>query len=290
MPRKQSAVPVVALVVLGLISAVHGQEQAQILIPMLDNDGNSVETFGPGDLTVFENGKETKIVKIEPRDQPVRVTLALDNGRELGPNLAQLRQAAKEFFKALPESAEASLMTLAPQPRVAVRMTKDRNALITGVDRVVPDSGPGRFIEAVQDVARDWSREKGTVTPVLVIVGSSFASENLNKRYVEDARGQISKARGIVHVIMMKPASATAGEAQEMVGEQVARESRGRYELIGSHLQYSILTEMAGEIRKAAGRQFLVTLQRPEGSSGPLGPLSMSPRDGLKPGRITRVP
>lgn len=279
-----------AFAVLIAVAGVYGQEQAQFLMPMTDSNDVSVASFGPEDLTVFEDGKEAKVLKVEARDQPVRITLALDNGRQMGDSLVHLRAAAAEFIKTLPESAEVALMTTAPQPRVSVRLTKDRGAIFKGIDRVAPDSSPGRFIELVQDVAQEWSRQPGEYTPVLVAVGSTYAAEFVNKRHAEEGLDRIAKARGIVHVIMMKPAAATEGDAQEEIGQRVARASRGRYEAIGSHLQFGVLTDIAGEIKKGTGRQFLVTLQRPAGATGRLGNLSMSPRDGLKPGRITRIP
>jgi hypothetical protein len=276
---------------MGLFATVlFGQAQGQFLIPVFDDSGASVASFGPDDLTIFEDGKEAKILKVEPKDQPVRVTLAIDNGRAMGDSLVHLRAAAQEFIKALPASSEVSLMTTAPVPRFSVKLNKDRAALLKAVDHIAPDGSPGRFIEAIQDVAREWSRQPGEYTPILVIVGSTYAAEFINQRNAEEAVERLMKARAVVHVVMVKPAAATEGDAQEAIGQRVARDTRGRYEAIGSHLQYPILTEFAGEVTKSSGRQFLVTLQRPEGASGRLGNLSMSPRKGLKTGRITRIP
>jgi hypothetical protein len=280
----------IALSALVPVSTLLGQEQAQFLIPMFDKDGAPVASFGPDDLTVFEDGKEAKILKVEPRDQPVRVTLALDNGRLMGDSLVHLRAAAGEFIKALPASSEVSLMTTAPQPRFALKLSKDRGALLKRIDTIAPDGSPGRFIEAIQDVAQEWSRQPGDYTPILVIVGSTYAAEYVNKAQLEEAIGRFMKARAVIHVVMVKPTAATEGDAQELIGERVARDTRGRYEAIGSHLQFPILSELAAEVTKGSGRQFLVTVQRPAGATGRLGSLSMSPSAGFKPGRVTRIP
>jgi hypothetical protein len=52
-----------------------------------------------------------------------------------------------------------------------------------------------------------------------------------------------------------------------------------------------VLPAIAKELGQAAAdRQLLITLERPAGATGRLGSLSMSPREGLKVGRVTRVP
>jgi hypothetical protein len=56
------------------------QQESQLLIPLTTPDGKRAPNVGVGDLTISEDGKPVKIVKIEPIDTPVKVTLSLDNG------------------------------------------------------------------------------------------------------------------------------------------------------------------------------------------------------------------
>jgi hypothetical protein len=272
------------------VAVVRGQETTQFLMPMFDTSDAPVASFEPADLTVFEDGKEAKVLKVEPRDQPTRVTLALDNGRGMAESLVHLRAAAKEFLTRLPPGAEVALMTTAPQPRTSVRLTKNREEVLKGIDRVAPDSSPGRFIEALEYVADQWSKQPGDYTPVLVSVGSTYSAELMNQRRVEEAFDRAAKARATVHVVMVKPAAAVEGDAQLEIGQRIARNTRGRFDEIGSFLQFTVLSDVAATIASGTGRQFLVTLQRPAGATGRLGSLSMSPREGLKPGRVTRLP
>ena len=84
---------------------------------------------------------------------------------------------------------------------------------------------------------------------------------------------------------------ATEGDAQLEVGQIIASQTRGRFESIASYSQLGIIPEIAKEVAKTAGSgQFLITIERPAGATGPLGSLSMSPSGGLIPGRITRLP
>jgi hypothetical protein len=271
-------------------SVLYAQQQARFLLPMSDENGAPVTTFDAADLAVFEGGKPVKILKIEPQNSPLRVILALDNGRGMGEVLVHVRSAAKEFFNALPEGTEAALMTTAPQPRFTVKPTKDRAALLKGVDTVAPDSSGARFIEGLQYAGDAW-KKPAEVTSVLVILGSTYSPEFINKSHLEDGIAQLMNAHATVHVVMFKPPNANEGDAQLETGEMMARMTRGRYEAVASYLQLGVLPDIGKEVAKSASaRQFLITIERPDGATGPLGSLSMSPSGGLKPGRITRLP
>ena len=283
-------IPWSVMVVVLAATLVHAQQTAQFLMPMFDATGASVETFAPADLEVFEDGKAAKVLKVEPRDAPVSVTLALDNGRMMGDVLVHVRAAAKEFFSTLPPGMEAALMTTAPVPRFAVRPTKNREDLLKAVDRIAPDSSGGRAIESIQDVAASWKKLSANITPIMVLLASTYSPELINETHFKEGLTQVQSSRGIIHVVMFKPANANEGDAQLEVTQRYTRATRGRFEEIGSQLQLGILPEIGKELARTSARQFLITVQRPEGASGKLGPLSMSPAAGLTPGRVTRLP
>ena len=280
---------VVAMALLVATQHVRAQEQGQFILAMSDDKGVPVTSFAPSDLEVFEDGKPAKVVKVEPRPQSsLKVTLALDNGRQLGDVLVHVRAAAKEFVKTLPPGVEVTLMTTAPVPRTAVKATTNREALMKGIDAIAPDSTSGRSIEAIQDVARGWRKTQGDL--VLVLLASTFTAELVKKADAEEAFNQLKMMRAVVHAVLFSPANAQEGEAQRILTEQVARETRGRFELIGSYLQLNVLSDIGnGLARTATGGQFVVTIQRPAGATGKIGALSLSPGNGLQAGKITRM-
>jgi hypothetical protein len=272
-----------------LAVGVKAQQQAQFIVAMSDDKGTPVKSFETGDLTVFENGEQAKVLKVEPRLSELRVTLALDNGRPLGDIFVQVRNAAKEFISTLPPGTDIALMVTAPVPRYVVRATKNRDALLKGVDTIVPDGGSARSIEAFQTVGDNWKKQGGDGL-VLVLFGSTFALEQFNTRAAEEAVNRLRDLRGVVHTVMLNPTNATDGEGQLSIAEQASRMTRGRFERIGSHLQLSVLTEIAKDVaRTASGGNFLVTIERPKGATGKLGSLSLSTNSGLQAGRITRL-
>jgi hypothetical protein len=281
---------VVTACALAAVPGLHAQQKAQILLPMFDAQGAPLATFNPADLEIFEDGKPLTIVAVEPRDSSMSVTLALDNGRMMADTLVHVRAAAKEFFLALPPGVDAALVTTAPQPRFVVRATTNREVLIKAVDRIAPDSGGGRTVEALQDVAASWKKLDANVRPVLVVLGSTYSPELVRKNHLEEALETTKASRATVHAVIIKPAGANEGDAQLETTELFSQATRGRHEVIGSYLQFSILTDIAKDIGKNVSRQFLLTLERPAGAPPKLGALSLSPSNGIMPGRITRVP
>jgi hypothetical protein len=76
------------------------------------------------------------------------------------------------------------------------------------------------------------------------------------------------------------------GERQIELGQLLARESGGRFELLQSpNGLATVLTEIAEEATAASGdgpgRQFRVTFERPDGRSGDLGRMQLASRTGL---------
>jgi hypothetical protein len=288
--------------ILGLVAAVillvgpaglRAQQQAQFLMPMFDDKGAPVKSFAPADLSVFEDGKPAKVVKVEPKVSPMNVTLALDNGRGMNDVLVHVKTAAKTFINTIPTGVDVALMTTAPQPRYVVKATKNKEQLLKSVDSIGPEQSAGaRTIEGIRDVSDTWKKlPVGETTLVLVILGSTYSPEFVAKKDLEDAFSQVAAARGVVHSVIFKPSNATEGDAQLETAERFAQNTRGRFEAIGSYLQLTVLEDIAKDLAKAAtGGQFLITIERPAGATGKLGSLSMSPSNGLDPGRITRLP
>jgi hypothetical protein len=77
---------------------------------------------------------------------------------------------------------------------------------------------------------------------------------------------------------------------RRMAGE-ISERTRGRFEVFSAAQRIAtLLPEVGAEIAKVqSGSQFMVTIARPAGATGRLGPLSLSPPSGVKVGKITRM-
>jgi hypothetical protein len=279
------------LVALACVTAtgLYAQNTIVFFASVVDDKGAPVSTLAADDLKVVENGVEGKIVKVEPIDWPIKVQVLIDNGTGMDTALVQIRNGVKGLVEALPDGIEMSLYTTAPQPRNIVRPTMDKQALVQGADRIVPDSGAPRFIEGLNEAAARVDKDKGNYFPVVVILGSTTAE---GSSFVErDVQRMLQRfaERSTVHVIMYttgaQSARSVAGANQAAVGEAVAKNTGGRYDNIAAASRLAtLLPEIGAQIAQSHARQshqFRLTFQRPNGASGALGQVGAQVRAGL---------
>ena len=267
---------------------IHAQSTVMFFASVVDDKGAPVTTLAPEDFKVAENGVEGKVAKIEPIDWPVKVQLLIDNGTGMETALVQIRNGVKGFVEALPDGIEMSLITTAPQPRYIVRPTMDKQAVIQGADRIAPDSGAARFVEALTEAAARVDKEKGNYFPVVVILGSTTADgSSYQERDVQRMLQRFSDRAASVHVVMLTAGRSVSGANQSAVGEAVAKTTGGRFDNIAASTRVAtLLPEIGVQVAKSharQSRQFRITFQRPGNASGPLGQVGVATRTGWTP-------
>lgn len=279
--------PLVAVFLLLATGGAGAQQQFNFFLSLSDAAGAHVTDLKIGELAVTEGGQPARVVRIDPIRWPVKVTVLVDNGLGTGQYLVQYRNGLKAFFAALPTGVEASLITLAPQPRWLVRPTNDRVQLTNGVDRISPDNGAARFLDALVEASERVEQDNKEATeyfPVVMILattgpeGSSVRDRDL-VRMVERFKRHAVR----VHIVMLgtqfTSPNAIVGARQVHVGKLLSDETGGRYEAIAAQNRIPTLLPEYGELIADAhafqSQQYLVTVERPAGATGPLGELAM---------------
>jgi hypothetical protein len=282
--RRLSIVAAIALLVPAGAAA---QQQFNFFLSLADSTGARVTDLNMSEIAVTEGGKPARVVRIDPIRWPVRVTVMVDNSLGTGQYLVQYRNGLKAFFGALPTGVEASLITLAPQPRWMVRPTNDRIQLTNAVDRISPDNGASKFLDALIELSERVEEDNKDATeyfPVVMILsttgpeGSSARDRDL-VRMVE----RFKKHSVRVHVVMLgtqfTSPNTIVGARQVHVGKLLSDETGGRYEAIAAQNRIPSLLPEFGELISDAhafqSQQYLVTVERPAGANGPLGELAM---------------
>ena len=267
---------------------VRAQQQVQLYASVADVTGKPVTTLEPADLKVLEGGVEAKIVKVEPVSWPVKVQLLVDNGIGLGgQNIQSLKDGIKGLIEALPENLEVTIVTTAPQPLFLVRPTMDKAMMIEGLSRLAPDGGAGRFVESMNEATQRIEKDKSDHFPVIISSATSSGDANVLERDVKRIFERIQKRPTTVHVILLNSTtgSATGGANQTQVGLAVTQATRGRYESIAVPTRLATLLPELGKQVAAShekqSHQFKITVERPAGKSGEVGPLSAGGRSGL---------
>jgi hypothetical protein len=284
-----------------LAATVSAQRQVQLLATIVDATGAPLATLSPKDIDVAENGVAGTITNIEAAQWAVKLQLLIDNGLGMRRSLNHLLAGLRGLVGALPDGIEVTLVATAPQPRLVVRPTTDREEVLRGIDRLGANNGAGRFVDALYEATERIERDKGDFVPVIVTVASMAGDRDVRERDIEQIMQRLQARPGTVHVVLLSEAperqqSASRGLVQSEVGQTVTKMTGGRYEEIlaagGSQLA-ALLPELGALVAAAHGRQrgrFLITVERPAGASGELGEVSVAIRAGLEMVNLSLAP
>lgn len=268
-------------------AATAQQQQFQFFISAADANGARVTNLRAEEVVVTENGAAAAVIRMQPVNWPVRVTVMVDNGLGTSQYLVQYRNGLKDFFAALPTGVEASLLTLSPQPRWVVRPTNDRVQLTRGVDLISPDSGAQRFVDALIEVADRIDKDNREATqyfPVIVMLSTTGAEGSSPRdRDLQRMVEQFIRHAARIHVVMLGVTATSpnqvVGARQVHVGKLLSDETGGRYEAIAAQTAIPNLLgefgQMVAQAHDFQSQQYLVTVERPEGRTGPLGELAL---------------
>ena len=285
--RTARLLPALALAAVVSVVPLHAQQTFQFFLSAADASGARVTDLKIDELAVAEDGRPARVVRMERVAWPVKVTVMVDNGLGTGQYLVQYRNGLKGFFAALPTGVQASLLTLAPQPRWVVRATNDRVQLANGVDRISPDSGGAQFLDALIEESDRFEKDNKDATayfPVVVVLSTTGPEgSSARDRDLERMVRQFTQRAARLHVVMLGTGASSpnslVGARQVQVGKLLADETGGRYEALAAQQRISSLLPEYGELVAQAhqfqSRQYVVTVERPGGATGPLGTLSM---------------
>ena len=285
-----------ALLLIGVFAAqTSAQRQIQLYATILDRSGAPAASVSADDVTVQENGVDAKVLKVEAIEFTNKVQILIDNGSGIGSgNLTTLRNGLRGLIEALPPGIETTLVTTAPQPRFLVRATTDRQALLTGVDRLAPDSTAGRFVESLNEALQRFERDKGDFFGIIVTLGTTVGDNRVLDRDLNELFERAQKRPTTVHVVMVQGGvgtTASGGVVQQEVGMRVAQMTNGRYENINAATRIAtLLPEIGAQVAKSAqgaSRQFRITAERPAGKPNESTKLSMSAKNGMVVTSIT---
>ena len=297
------AVTIGAAVLVLASATLVAQAQFQFIIAATDAKGVPVTDVTPAEILMSENGVANEIAKVEPFHMPVTLTIAVDNGPLSNEALSHYRSGLTALVKALPPEVEVTLIATAPQPRMVVRPTLNRDQVLRGINGFAPERENPRFTDALVEFSQRLEKElkdKKKVDPVPVMVMiSTTANEQASYEVpaIQKALGflQARKAKLYVTMIATRSSDATLGNLSERRDAQSAdlsglndlntnrqaliaipatKATGGRYEALAiSNRLTTLLPEFGEEIatlHRKLYNQVLVTVQRKPGLTGPL--------------------
>ena len=276
----------------GLAIPLGAQTQFQFMISATDAKGVPVTDVTPADVLMTENGAPNEIVKVEPFKMPVKLTIAVDNGPSSADAIAHYRTGLTEMVKALPPEIEITLISTAPQPRMVVRPTLNREQVLRGINGFAPEQESPRFTDTLVEYSQRLEKElrdakKVDYLPVLIMV-STTANEAASYEVpaIQKALTFLQQRKSKVYMAMVATRRGDGLAAdinsltdintnrQAMIGIPVVKATGGRYEPLAiTNRLATLLPEFGkdiGTLHTKLYNQVLVTVQRKAGLTGPL--------------------
>lgn len=265
--------------------------QLQIFISAVDASGNPVTDLKPEEIEISENRAPGKVVSLDRHQLPIKLTIAVDNGRASTSGLAAMRMGLTGLVEALPPDVEVTLITMS-QPQTVVRPTTDRAQITQGISRFGVDSrGVAKFSETLLEysdrIDKDFKDKKLTYSPILVMVSTSAPEyESVQPDTLQKALNTLLTRGARVSVMMFTTtptntasvADMTQGR-QALVSAPIVKASRGKFEaLVAFNQLATMLPEWGKDIalnHTKQTTQYRAVIERPGGATGQLNNLAL---------------
>lgn len=196
------------------VSAQADPRERTLYVSALDDEGRPVEGLGPDAFVVREDGVSREILKVLPADEPIDLTVMIDNSQEARSLIPILRTALPPFLEALTPENRVALITLAERPTIAQAVTTETQRLVDRARGIFAQSESGTtLLDAMAEVSSGIRKRNPTRA---VIVAITTDGPEFTNRYSRDVVGALVKAQAAVHLV-------TIGRFNENI-EHAARE------------------------------------------------------------------
>jgi hypothetical protein len=296
MVRPGSLVRVLLVLLLTASGAVYAQNQVKpnqllVFISATDASGVPLTDLKPEEIAYTESGTPGKVVSLDRHQLPIKLTIAIDNGKDSVQALSTLKEGLTGLVGALPADVEVTLITMS-QPQMVVKPTTDRAQITQGITRFGPESGAvAKFsetlVEYAQRLDKDFKDKKLTYSPVLIVVSTSTPElETVQPDTINKTLNTLQMRGAKVSVIMFTT-TPTNTEAvanmkqgrQALIATPIVTASKGKFEtLVQFNRLGTLLPEWGKEIAATHAKQtnqFRAIIDRPGGATGPLNNLGL---------------
>jgi hypothetical protein len=295
MVRPRSLARVILALALSASGVLYAQQvqpnQLLVFISAIDASGATVTDLKPEEVAFTENGAPGKVVSLDRHQLPIKLTIAIDNGRESTTALAALRAGLTGLVEALPADVEVTLITMS-QPQTVVRPTTDRAQITQGISRFAPDSRAvpkfsETLVEYSKSLDKDFRDKKLTYSPMLLLVSTSAPEiEDIEPDTIQKALNTLQTRGARVSVIMFTTTPTNTESVanmkqgrQALISAPIVKASRGKFETVVAFSRLeTLLPEWGKEIATShtkQANQYRAVIDRPGGATGPLNKVGL---------------
>lgn len=232
----------------------------ELYTAVLDRRGRPVEGMKVEQFEVKEDGVRQEIRRFElVKDLPIHAGVVLDTSASMVEELPDATRAALDFFeRVLTPRDRAAVITFNNRPSLAVRFTRDRETLVSGVSGLKAE-GETALYDALAYGLYYFSGLSGKRALILLSDG-----EDVGSRYRYDEVVEYARQSGVaIYVISLEVGSRQQESWQKL--RRLADETGGQaFQIRGVHQLGRVYGEIEAEIRA----QYLLAYQSSNTASG----------------------
>ena len=187
-----------AVVVWPLAAQVNERE---MFVSVLDENGSPVPDLQVSDFLVREDGALREVVRVGRATAPIQLAILVDTSQAAIPAILHIRNGLHAFVEAMHKGNDLSLITFGGPPRILVDVTRDRERLNAGVDRVFAYSDTGAYLlDAIRETGRGFQRREAS-RPAIVVVTTDGV--DFSARSYTDALEILGEAGVAMHAVVL---------------------------------------------------------------------------------------
>ena len=166
-------------------------------ISAVDRNGHPVEGLGPEAFVITENGVRREVLTVARADEPIDITLLIDNSTAAADAITYMRKAIPTFVTALTPANRIALVGISDRPTILTRGTTDTKTLVRQAEALFshPASGATLF-DAIYEVSQGLRSRDATRAAIVAITtdGTEFTN-----RYSKDIVEALQRAGASFH-------------------------------------------------------------------------------------------
>ena len=176
--------------------------EREMFVSVLDEHGSPVPDLRASDFRVREDGALREVVRVARATAPIQLAILVDTSQAAIPAIVHIRNGLHAFVEAMHEGNDLSLVTFGGPPRILVDVTRDRERLNAGVDRVFAYSETAAYLlDAIRETGRGFQRREAS-RPAIVVVTTDGV--DFSGRSQRDALEILGEAGVVMHAVVLR--------------------------------------------------------------------------------------
>ena len=224
LPPPKDAPALVRRTPVGVVATPVGDQLMRLNVSVTDRHGRALSGLAAPDFSVFENGQERRIERVEPANAPFNLVLLLDVSGSVDEHLNFIRKSARNFINTVGAQDRVAVISFRDDVQVISDFTTDR-ALLSERLKDIEAGGPTALYDALAyTLAEQLKHLRGERTAVVIM-----SDGDDNKSFVPFGAvlGAVIESGALVYPLYVP--SGLIREASVQRAEETVDPTRRRY-------------------------------------------------------------